>query len=144
MKNTEHIVKKEIVLNAKPSSVWDALTNPEKTKKYFFKCKVISDWKPGSSITFKGKVFFIINIEMKGKILKIEPEKILQYTLANQGSPGFSTVTDTLEYKNGKTTLSIKDDVGKEEGAGKRYKKSVKGWDKILKGLKELVESENE
>lgn len=143
MKTAEHIVKKKVVINAEPPAVWDALTNPEKTKKYFFKCKVISDWKKGSSITFKGKFFFIINIEMKGKILEIEPEKMLQYTLANHGSASFSTVTDTLEYKNGKTTLSITDDVGKEEGAEKRYIKSVKGWDKILKGLKELVESEN-
>lgn len=142
MKNAEHIVKKKIVINAKPSAVWDALTNPEKTKKYFFKCKVLSDWKPGSSITFKGKLFFIINIEMKGKILKIEPEKILQYTLANYSADGFSTVTDTLDYINGRTTVTITDDVGKEDGTEKRYKKSVKGWDKILKGLKELVESE--
>ena len=143
MENAEHIVKKKIVINAKPSAVWDALTNPEKTKKYFFKCKVISDWKPGSTITFKGNLFFIINMEMKGEILKIEPENILQYTLANHGSPGFSTVTETLQYINDRTTLTITDDVGTEDGAEKRYKKSVKGWDKILKGLKELVESEN-
>ncbi|MEO5776580.1 MAG: SRPBCC domain-containing protein [Flavobacterium sp.] len=143
MKNVNHIVKKHIVIKAEPSAVWDALTNPEKTQQYFFNCRVISQWKSGSPITFKGRMFFFFKIELKGEILKIEPEKLLQYTLANHGSPGHSTVTDTLEYKDGKTTLSITDDVGKEEGAEKRYKKSVKGWDKILKGLKELVESEN-
>lgn len=36
------IVKKKITVNAEPSEVWDALTNPEKTKEYFFNCEVFS------------------------------------------------------------------------------------------------------
>ena len=43
MKN--HVVKKTITIKAEPAAVWDALTNPEKTKRYFFNCRVISDWK---------------------------------------------------------------------------------------------------
>ena len=142
----EFIVKKKISIAAAPSQVWDALTNPEKTKKYFFHCEVFSKWKAGSTITFKGKIFLIKKIEMKGKILKIEPEKLLQYTLKNgddnKKPSTFSTVTDELTYKNGKTTLTITDDVGQGDGAEERYLKSKKGWDKVLKGLKELVEAE--
>ena len=70
----EHVVKKEIRINAQPSAVWDALTDPEKTKRYFFNCKVVSSWKEGTPITFRGKMFWFIPIEMKGRILKIEPE----------------------------------------------------------------------
>ncbi|WP_295797236.1 SRPBCC domain-containing protein [Mucilaginibacter sp.] len=138
----EHVVKKEVSINAEPSAVWDALTDPLKTKKYFFNCKVISSWKEGSPITFKGRMFLIFPIEMKGRILKIEPGKLLQYNLKNTGdkSATFSTVTDTLTYKNGKTTVSITDDVGVGEGAAKRFEKSKKGWEKILKGLKAVVE----
>lgn len=137
------IVEKEISLKAKPSEVWDALTNPDKTKKYFFNCKVISDWKAGGSITFSGRIFLIKKIEMKGTILKIEPEKFLKYSLKNGDSSdaqSFSTVTDKLSYQNGKTILSITDDVGEGKGAEKRFKRSQKGWDKILKGLQKLVE----
>jgi len=140
----EHIVEKSIAIKAPAANVWDALTNPEKTKKYFFHCKVLSDWKVGSPITFKGRMFFVIPIEMKGTIKKIEPEKLLQYTISNASddSGSHSTVTDELTFVKGVTELTITDDVGKGEGAEKRYKKSIKGWDKVLRGLKELVEED--
>lgn len=136
----DNIVRKQITLNASPEQVWDALTNPEKTKKYFYGCKVISDWRRDSPIIFEGRMFFFFKIKLEGKILQIQPGKLLQYTLKNRKTSGHSTVTDKLEYANRVTTLTITDDVGLEEGAEKRYKRSVKGWDKILKGLKKLVE----
>ena len=119
MKN--HVVKKKITINAEPAVVWDALTNPEKTKQYFFNCRVISDWKAGSPITFKGRMFLIIPIEMKGEIIQATPGKLLKYTLKNgKGkSATTSTVTDELTYIDGKTTLSVTDDVGSGEGAEK-------------------------
>ena len=116
-------MQKTISLKAEPSQVWSALTNPEKTKRYFFNCEVYSDWEVGSTILFTGKLFLIKKIEMKGQILKIEPNKLLQYTLQNEDDPdNFSTVTDELTYKNGETILSITDDVGQGEGAEDRYK----------------------
>lgn len=143
----EFIVKKKINIKAEPSAVWDALTNPKKTKKYFFNCEVFSDWEVGSSIVFKGHIFILKKIEMKGTILEIEPEKFLKYTLQNgdnsEESANFSTVTDELTYENGVTTLTITDDVGQGQEAAKRYAKSVKGWTSVLKGLRKLVENES-
>ena len=140
-----HVVKKSITINAKPAKVWDALTNPEKTKEYFFNCEVHSSWQKGSPITFKGKIFLIKNIEMTGSILEIEPQKLLKYNLKNQSDNdgSFSTITDELTYENGVTTVSITDDVGTGPNAEDHFRKSDKGWDKVLKGLKELVEKEN-
>src|SRR4051812_689868 len=122
------IVKKIISIKATPSKVWDALTDPEKTKKYFFNCKVFSDWKVGSPITFIGRMFLIKKIELKGKILRIEPQKILKYALVNRSGNTYSvsTVTDKLSFEKGRTILSITDDVGHGEDAEKRYKRSVK------------------
>ncbi|MBD2701506.1 SRPBCC domain-containing protein [Spirosoma sp. BT702] len=141
-----YVVKKKISIKAEPSVVWNALTNPEKTKQYFFNCEVFSDWEIGSTILFTGRMFLIKKIEMKGQILQIEPNKLLKYSLENSDDDGdesnFSTVTDKLTYRNGVTTLSITDDVGQGEGAEERYKRSEKGWDQILDGLKKLVESE--
>ena len=144
----EYIVKKSITLNATPAEVWSALTDPEKTKEYFFNCEVHSDWQVGSGITFKGKIFLIKSIEMHGKITQIIPEKLLQYTLENKSDDDkpatTSTVTDELIYENGVTTLYITDDVGQEEGAEERYERSQKGWDKVLEGLKVFLENEKE
>jgi uncharacterized protein YndB with AHSA1/START domain len=143
---SNHVIRKSVVINAKPSLVWDALTNPAKTEQYFFHCAVHSRWKVGDTITFKGKMFFIIDIEMTGIIQEIEPEKLLKYTLKNgkddDAAAGTSVVTDVLTYAGGQTTLSITDDVGDGEGADKRVEKSEKGWDKVLAGLKKLVEEE--
>lgn len=140
-----YIVRKQITLDADPAEVWDALTNPEKTKKFFFHCRVFSDWKEGSPITFKGRIFLIKKIEMTGRIRKIVPGKLLQYTLANGGAGdgSSSTVTDEIRIVNGKTVLSITDDVGTGEGAQERYERSLKGWDKVLGGLKDLLEQTN-
>ncbi|CAN5621247.1 hypothetical protein BH10BAC5_BH10BAC5_02790 [soil metagenome] len=140
------IVKKQISIKAHPEQVWQALTDPQKTKEYFFNCEVHSDWKPGSPITFKGKLLLVKPIEMHGTITKIEPGKLLQYTLQNKSEDEkpatTSKVTDELTSHNGETILSITDDVGQEEGAEERYEKSQKGWDKILEGLKEYLEKE--
>lgn len=139
----EFIVKRKTVLKATPAEVWDALTNPEKTRKYFFHCKVFSDWEVGSTITFVGRIFLIKKIEMKGTILELIPQKLLKYSLNNanakDGTSSFSVVTDSLSYEDGKTTLTITDDVGEGAGAEERFKKSHKGWTKIIKGLRALI-----
>jgi uncharacterized protein YndB with AHSA1/START domain len=143
---SQFTVRKSIIINAEPSQVWDALTNPEKTKKYFFHSQVISDWQEGSTITFKGRIFYFFPFERKGKIIKVEPNKLLQYTLENgvdDSDEGFSIVTDRLSYEDGQTLLVITDDVGDTGSPGERLNKSDKGWTDILSGLKKVVELGN-
>jgi uncharacterized protein YndB with AHSA1/START domain len=140
------IVTKTIRLKAEPSAVWNALTNPEKTKQYFFNCEVYSDWEPGSTIRFTGRLFLIKKIEMTGQIIDIVPNKFLKYSLENEEDDvdpdSFSIVTDEIAYENGETVLTITDNVGQGKGAQERYERSVKGWDKILEGLKKVVEED--
>lgn len=138
----DFVVKKSISIHAPAEVVWDALTNPEKTKKYFFNCRVFSDWKVGSPIVFQGRMFLLIPVKLEGVITELKPNKLLRYKLFSDVDDrgGSSTVTDELEYLNGQTVLHITDDVGVGEGAEDRYERSVRGWDKILNGLKDLVE----
>ena len=100
-----------ISINASAVKVWDALTNPEQTKKYMFGCETISDWKKGSTLIWKmiheGKDF----IPVKGHIVEIEPNKLLTYTVIDPNNPNipdipenYLSVTYLLEEKNIKNT----------------------------------------
>src|SRR3569832_913774 len=112
----QYIVQKSVWLNAQPDVVWDILTNPEKTKRYFFHCRVFSDWKPGSPIVWKGRIFLIKKIELHGEIIDALPGKLLKYKLNNTQDNSVSVVTDVLTPENGGTTLAISDDVGQGTG----------------------------
>src|SRR5580704_7548718 len=104
------IVKSTVSINAPAAKVWDALVNPEETKKYMFGCAALSDWKPGSSLVWKG-VFNGVELEaVKGSIVDIQPGKFLAYTTIDPNNPAmpdlpenYLTVTYSLTEQNGQT-----------------------------------------
>jgi uncharacterized protein YndB with AHSA1/START domain len=134
--------KATTTIHAPASKVWDALTKPDLIKQYLFNTEVISDWKEGSPITYKGewegKAF-----EDKGKILKMEPEKLLMSTHWSplSGVPdspeNYHTVTYTLSEKDGRTEVTITQDnnASEEEKAH-----SEENWKTVLAGMKKLLE----
>jgi uncharacterized protein YndB with AHSA1/START domain len=69
----------EIEVNASPAEVWNALTDPEQIKEYMFGSQVVTDWKQGSPIVWKGE-YEGKEYEDKGEILEIEPERRLKMT----------------------------------------------------------------
>ena len=46
--------KSSVTIHADAAKVWDALTNPVLIKQYLFGTDAISDWKEGSSVTYRG------------------------------------------------------------------------------------------
>ena len=146
------IVKSVITINAPAANVWDALVNPEQTKKYMFGCETVSDWKVGNPLLwqmeYEGKPF----IPVKGNIVKIEPGKLLVYTVIdpNSGMPdipeNYLNVEYALTEANGQTTLTVTQSgfEGAADGE-KRYKDTYnngEGWNPILVQIKALVERE--
>lgn len=68
--------------------------------------------------------------------------RFLQYTLKNKGAHTESTVTIELYEEANRTIVTITDDVGEAgNDAQDRYERSVKGWDKVLTGLKRVTKS---
>jgi uncharacterized protein YndB with AHSA1/START domain len=142
MKNT-FTAKAATTINASASDVWAALTKPKLIKQYLFDTEVTSDWKVGSPITYKGewegKAF-----EDKGKILKIEPEKLLMSThwSPRSGVPdspeNYHTVTYTLSGKGESTEVAITQDNNSTE---EEKVHSEENWKKVLEGMKKLLES---
>jgi len=130
-------------IHAPASKVWDALTKPELIKQYLFGADVISDWKVGSPITYKGE-WEGKSFEDKGKILKLEPEKLLMSTHWSplSGVPdtpeNYHTVTYKLSEKNGGTDVTITQDNNANE---EERVHSEQNWKTVLDGMKKLLES---
>ena len=134
--------KSSVTIHVDAAKVWSALTNPVLIKQYLFGTEAISDWKEGSSITYKG-VWQGKSYEDKGIIKKIEPNKLLvsTYWSAFSGLPdspeNYNTVTYTLEERDGETTLTItQDNIGTKESADH----SQGNWKMVLESLKNLLE----
>jgi len=123
--------------------VWDALTKPEVIKQYMFGTNVISDWKQGSPIVWKGE-WQGKKYEDKGMILKLEPNRILQYThfspLSGQQEDrpeNYHTVTIELSAEGAQTRISLSQDNNPTEQARKH---SENNWVMMLESLKKLLE----
>jgi uncharacterized protein YndB with AHSA1/START domain len=136
------IAKASTNISAPASRVWDALTNPDIIKQYFFGTQAISDWKEGSSLEFKGEWDGKKYVD-KGVILKSEPEKLFQYTYLSSFSnlpdlpENYANITYELLEEDGETTVTVKqENVANEEVR----KHSEENWGNVLKALKDLLE----
>ena len=107
-----------------------------------FGADVDSDWREGSAITWKGEMKGK-KYEDKGVILKVDPEKTLQYSHFSSlsGKPdkpeNYHTVTIKLSGTGNKTELTLLQDNNADEAA---RKESEKNWGGMLEGLKKYVE----
>jgi len=61
-----------LLIQAKPTEVWFALTDRETIKKYFFGTEAISEWKVGSTLIFQGE-WEGKSYQDKGNILAADP-----------------------------------------------------------------------
>ena len=136
------VAKASVVINAPAAAVWDALVDPKALKQYMFGSTVISDWKKGSKIVFKGE-WQGKPYEDKGVILQLDPGKRLQYSHFSplMGKPdtpeNYHTVTIELSNAGSGTRVSLSQDNNATEEARDH---SQKNWETMLGGLKKYVE----
>jgi uncharacterized protein YndB with AHSA1/START domain len=132
----------ETTINCCIDKVWDAFVNPETIKKYMFGTTVVSDFKEGSKITWKGE-WKGKPYEDKGKILQMKPKTKLQY---NHYSPmmglpdvpeNYHTVTIELSEKGNQTKVRLTQDKNTNEEAKQH---SENNWKMMLGELKKLLE----
>jgi uncharacterized protein YndB with AHSA1/START domain len=136
------IAKASVTINAPTRKVWEWLINPEQIKQYMFDTTVESDWREGSSITWKGE-WEGKSYEDKGTILQLEPGGVLQYSHFSplSGLPdepeNYHTVTIRLSDEGGQTGVSLEQDKNPTEEARDH---SQKNWESMLEALKKLLE----
>jgi uncharacterized protein YndB with AHSA1/START domain len=145
--SNELIVVRSIKIDAPPSQVWDALTNPEMTRQYMFGCDVISGWTIGSPVIWRGAADG--KVYVKGNVIDIEPGRRLQYTVfdPNMGIAdtvdNYLVVTYELTSVDDHTMLTVSQgDFATVANGEKRHADTLAGWDAVLSLLKALAEKQ--
>jgi uncharacterized protein YndB with AHSA1/START domain len=139
----DYVATAETEIDASPKKVWTALTDPDEIEKYMFGSHVVTDWTPGSSIVWKGE-YEGKKYEDKGEILEVEPERRLKLThfspLSGQEDvpENYHTLVYELESRGDKTRVALSQDGNRTEEAAQH---SQSNWEKMLSGLKEVVEN---
>ncbi len=127
----------QIVIATSAEKVWESLTKPEFTQKFWFGRKVESNWEIGSPIaivTPEGEV------EAKGEVLAFEPNKKLSYTWlsSRDAAEDVSTVVFELQEMGPLTKLTILHDIDADKAS---FQQAAAGWTFILCGLKTYLET---
>lgn len=129
-------------INASPETVWKRLLDPESVKEYMMGAEVETDWKVGSPISWKGE-WDGHPFEDTGKVLAIEPEKMLQYDHFSGGSgqkdipENHRTVTVEIEPKGEGTHLEL---TQSNAGTEKEKAEMEKNWQMMFGKFKEIAE----
>ena len=133
-----------VTINAPRAKVWDALVNPDTIMQYMPVTSVVSEWEAGSSIVwtseFQGKPF-----EVKGTVLRFEPERLLEY---DHSLPIFRPSGGGHSREDRRVTIELRDSEAQthvaviEQGnKNKReFEHSEGSWRMALNGMKALLE----
>jgi len=132
-------------INAPIEAVWDALTNPETVRKYMFGTDVISEWKEGGTILWRG-VWKGKGYEDRGTILEFKPMRVLSYSHFSplSGLPdvpeNYYTARVELSKKGASTGVVLSQD---NNPTAEARDHSQENWETMLSGLKSLLEAKN-
>ncbi len=138
----ELIARTAIAIDAPAPAVWRALTDPQLITQYMFGTTVVSAWKEGTPIYWRGE-WQGRPYEDKGMILKLEPERMIQYShfspLSGQADApeNYHIVTVRLEPEGEQTHVRLS-----QSGSATEEERdhSAQNWEMMLGSLKALLE----
>lgn len=132
-----------ILINAPTSRVWDALTARDMIKQYFFGADVITDWKVGSPILWKGewqgKAF-----ADKGMVLAVKAGRLLVVTHWSplSGVPDAPENYHTVNYELSESAAGTRVTITQDNNATEDERNhSQQNWEMVLQGMKKLLEA---
>ena len=124
-----------------PQKLWQALTDPEFTRKYWVESWQECEWKPGAS----WKLLVPDGSVADGKVIEIDPPRRLVLSWrAGELYPeaqveGDSRFTFEIEKQKESVKLTVIHEIDKPDS--KLIGKVSKGWPHILASLKSLLET---
>jgi len=124
-----------------PARLWEALTEPQFIRQYWFDTTVECDWKQGSSWKMIGADGKLTDT---GEIVEIDPPRRMVIRWLNEWKPelkaeGFSRCTIELEPVNDAVKLTITHEIDRQDS--KLITAVSGGWPRILSNLKSLLET---
>ncbi|MGZ4401040.1 MAG: SRPBCC family protein [Gaiellaceae bacterium] len=132
-----------VFIKASPEQVWDAITKPEFTSKYFYGSVIESTYEPGAS--YRGFSADHSQAYMEGEIVEaIAPSRLVTTWRAlwapDLAEEPFSRVTwEIAPADGGVTQLTIVHD--ELERSPKTAESVAGGWSFVLSGMKTLLET---
>ncbi|MFD0587358.1 ArsR/SmtB family transcription factor [Paenibacillus sp. GCM10027627] len=133
-----------IAIKATPEKVWQALTDPAQTSKFWFNCSIHSDWQEGSS-------FELVDLEgrkkAEGTLIEVDPPHKLIMRWTFHSFPGTendspSRIAWTIEPHGefqGVTLLTVVHDEFEQAKATAQILEN--GLPIVLSGMKSLLET---
>src|SRR5579862_7431966 len=130
-----------IYIRATPQKLWDALTNPEVMKAYWFGMHQESDWKVGSPWRL---VFADGRVADMGEVLEIDPPRRLVLKWHNEFRPemkaeGPARCTYEIEPAGDGVKLTVTHAMDRDPS--KVIDAVSGGWPKVLSNLKSFLET---
>jgi uncharacterized protein YndB with AHSA1/START domain len=133
----------EIFIKATPERIWEAITQPEFTTRYFYGSAIVSTFEPGA--VFNGWSGDREQLLVDGEVLEADPPRLLRHTWRalydeETALEPYSRVTWEIEAQGGgfsKLTV-VHDEL---ESAPKTAESVAGGWSYVLSGLKTLLET---
>jgi uncharacterized protein YndB with AHSA1/START domain len=124
-----------------PAKLWQALLDPEFTRRYWCETWQESEWKPGASwrsMIPDGR------IADSGEVLEIEPHRRLVLSWRNEFVPelhaeGYSRLTYELEQLGDAVKLTLTHEIDRPDS--KLIQMVSGGWPALLASLKSLLET---
>lgn len=138
---TGYLITCKANIKASAAKVWEALTDPNIVKQYFFGSDQETDWREGSPIFWKGE-YEGQPFSDKGEVLQYEPVHRLSYSYLSSFSgledkpENYLVVTYELFEDNDGTRLEITQSNYDEEKA----EHCKKNWLMVIDGLKKIIE----
>jgi uncharacterized protein YndB with AHSA1/START domain len=130
-----------LYVRARPDEVWEALTNAEQARRYWFDASQECSWLPDSPWAMKAPDGRLVN---SGRILVAEQPKRLEFLWRNELKPelkkeGYSRVALELAAMGTTTAVTLTHQIDKD--SSKLIADVAGGWPLILSSLKSALET---
>lgn len=129
----------EVEVGAPPEAVWDAITNPEVTRRYVFGCDIEGEWRPGAPWRYHAGG----QSAVAGTVLESDPPRLLRLTASflwdpkAKADPPFQVTWQVEPAGAGRSRVRLTHGGFPSENASYRLSSEVEN---IVAGLRSVVD----